>query len=154
LEEIENNETSEYIRTEKVALRLIARAEQCSAGLARKLKKRKFDDAIINEVICKLTEINLLDDSRYARLWLQSRLRFARNPRLLLSSLYSRGIDRDDAEAALRTVLNEEDTEFTLLTRFLKKYGKKADDARSLKFLLKNEGFSIQTIQRFLDEES
>jgi len=149
--------TSEYIQVEKAALRLIARAEQCSAGLTRKLKKRKFDEAIINDVICKLTEINLLNDSRYARLWLQSRLRLTRSPRLLLSSLCSKGIDRDDAEAALKEVL-EEDIEIIMLTKFVKKYSKKAggknnSDPRSLKYMLKNEGFSLSAIQRFMGQE-
>ena len=91
LQENENNTTTEYIQAEKTALRLIARAEQCSAGLARKLEKRKHDPAVIREVISKLSELKLLDDSRFARLWLQSRLRFARSPRRLHASLCARG---------------------------------------------------------------
>lgn len=147
---------SETIRAEKTALRLIARAEQCSAGLARKLQKRKFSPACINTVISSLTELKLLDDKRFARLWLESRLRLTRSPRRLLSSLCGRGIDHDDAEAALKEVLDEE-TELAMLTRFAKKHlrkiGKKGEDEkRNLKFLLKNEGFSPQIIRQFFDD--
>jgi len=151
-------DTPEYQKAEKTALNLIARAEQCSAGLSRKLEKRKHDTSVINKVIFNLTEKKLIDDSRYSRFWLQSRLRFTRSPRQLLSSLCAKGIDRDDAQSALKSVLDEE-TEYALLERFVKIYEKKSakkkdnhgDVTRSLKFLLKNEGFSFQAVQKFFD---
>jgi regulatory protein len=153
LEESENNASTPYLRAEKTALRLIARAEQCTGGLTRKLERRGFDSACIGEIISKLTELKLLDDNRFARLWLESRLRLPRSPRRLLSSLCSRGIDHDDAQAALKNILDE-DTESALLTRFAKKYSRKTGgDPRSLKYLLKNEGFSVAAIKRFFGEE-
>ncbi|MCL2442683.1 MAG: recombination regulator RecX [Treponema sp.] len=144
---------------EKAALRLIARAEQCSSGLSRKLEKRGFDSACINEVISRLNKINLLDDNRFARFWIRSRLRFGRSPRQLLSSLCSRGINHDDAESALKSILDEE-TELSLLESFITKHVLKTDrkknknkeDSRSIKYLLRNEGFSTQIIQQYLDE--
>jgi regulatory protein len=160
LRENENNTATAYIQAEKVALRLIARAEQCSAGLTRKLEKRKYDPAVVNDVISRLTELKLLDDSRFARLWLESRLRFARSPRRLLSSLCARGIDHDEAESALKEVLNA-DNEKALLARFVKKHARKLrlmrhklsgseDATRSLKYSLKGEGFSSAVIEEYL----
>jgi len=153
-EETAFRHASACLRAEKTALRLIARAEQCSLGLARKLEKRKFNKACVNAVISRLSELNLLDDSRFSRLWLESRLRLARSPRRLMSALCGRGIDRDDAETALKAVLDE-DAEFSLLTRFVKKYARKLGDGetgnRSLKYLLKSEGFSHAAVQKFLD---
>ena len=149
---------SACLRAEKAALRLIARAEQCTPGLVRKLKKRGHESACINAVISRLTELKLLDDRRFAQLWLESRLRLARSPRRLLSSLCSRGIDRDDGESALKAALDE-DTEHALLIRFVKRHSRKAAGndngavTRSLKYLLKNEGFSSAAIQKFFDEE-
>jgi len=148
---------SACLRAEKAALRLIARAEQCTAGLSRKLEKRGHERTCVNAVISRLTSLRLLDDSRYSGLWLESRLRLARSPRRLLISLCARGIDRDDAGAALKKVLDEE-TEFALLERFVKKHagktgGKGEDVTRSLKHLLKSEGFSQAAILRFLSEE-
>jgi len=153
LEETDSCHASDCLKAEKTALRLIARAEQCSAGLARKLEKRKFDTACVNTVIARLLELNLLNDDRFARLWLESHLRRAHSPRRLLSALCTRGIDRDDAETALKAVLDEE-AETSLLTRFVKKHSKKAKGERegNLKFLLKSEGFSNVAIQKFLDE--
>jgi regulatory protein len=158
-EEAAFRHASACLRAEKAALRLIARAEQCTAGLSRKLQKRRHEASCAGAVISRLSELRLLDDNRFARLWLQSRLRFARSPRRLLLSLCARGIDRDDAEAALKAVLDEE-AEFALLARFAKKHARKAarsgdgeDVTRSLKYLLKSEGFSHAAIQRFLDIE-
>jgi regulatory protein len=155
-------DVSALIRTEKAALRLIARAEQCSQGLARKLEKRGHDEACIAEVISGLSEKKLIDDGRYAQLWLESRLHFTRSPRRLLSSLCARGIERDNAETALKAALDE-DAELALLLRYVKKHSRKTgradtgqnsgENERQLRFLLRSEGFSPQVITRFFDDE-
>jgi len=140
-------------KTEKVALRLIARAEQCTFGLTLKLERRGCDSASISDVISKLTEMGLLDDSRFARLWLTSKLHSARSPRRLLASLCNRGIDQKTAESALKNILNEE-TELVMLERFINKAKKSLNsesNGRTLKYLLRNEGFSGAIIERFLD---
>ena len=153
---------SACLRAEKRALQLIARAEQTAFGLSRKLKKRGHDTACINAVTAQLCALNLLDDRRYARLWLESRIsRQATSPRRLLAALRSRGIDRHDAEAALKETLDDE-AEQQLLERYVQKLRRKgnvADDAdndpegansailRSLRYTLKNEGFSSLAIE-------
>jgi len=155
LEENESN-TSVYLQAKSTALRLIARAEQSAHGLAFKLEKRGYAAHCVNAVISELSEQNLLNDMRFAQLWLESRMRLTRTPQRLLASLCGRGIDRKDAEAAFRTVFDEE-TELSLLKRFVKKNrqkarrGKKEETARSLKYLLNSEGFSPQVIRQFFD---
>ena len=150
---------SSCLRTEKIALRLIARAEQCTFGLSRKLEKKGHELACINAVLSRLTELQLIDDQRFARLWLESRLYLARSPRKLLISLRGRGIDRKTAEAALKNALDEE-TELALLRRYAEKHKRvrkftaqnsSESDIRSLKYYLKAEGFSFSVIQRFYD---
>ncbi|MDR0487719.1 MAG: recombination regulator RecX [Treponema sp.] len=142
---------SDCLRAEKAALRLIARAEQSGAYLSRKLERRGYQAACVNAVLSRLSELKLIDDQRFAMLWLESRLRLARSPRRLLSSLAGRGINREDAQTALQAVLDEE-TEQMLLSRYTEKYSRKADH-RQLKYILKSEGFSPQAIRRYFDEE-
>jgi regulatory protein len=162
------------LRAEKSALRLIAHAEQNSFGLSRKLEKRRFETAYIRQVVSRLEELGLLDDRRYVQLWLEARIsRRADSPRRLLFFLRARGIERDDAESGLNTALTP-DAEWSLLLRYVKKLEKSkrfkknivspkniclsagedgfANDARSLKFHLKAEGFSPQAIERFVTE--
>ena len=98
----------------------------------------------------RLCELNLLNDSRFSRLWLESRLRLPRSPLRLLAGLCSRGIDRDDAEAAIKEVLDE-DTEYALLLRFVKKKQRKTEK-QNLKYLLKSEGFSSVAIKRYFED--
>ena len=147
---------SACLRAEKAALPLIARAEQNSSGLSRKLKKRGHDPACIDAVISRLCETGLLDDRRYARLWLESRInRQASSPLRLLAALRTRNIDRHDAEAVLKEILDEE-TERQLLERYVQKLQRRQKDTdsaagRSLRYVLKNEGFSSLAIQCFFD---
>jgi regulatory protein len=145
------------MRAEKAALRLIARAEQSSFGLAYKLQRRGHENACASAVISRLASLELVDDIRYARLWLESRLGYARSPRRLLASLCARGIGRETAEAALKTALDEE-AEFSLLKCFTEKKLRNSknheQDRRSIKYLLRAEGFSSQAIERYFDSNS
>ena len=140
---------------ERIALRLITRAEQCSLGLTVKLERRGFNPAIVNAVISRLFEQNLLDDTRYAELWLRSRLRSRRaeSPRRLSASLAKRGIDRKSLGKAMENALDHE-AEYDLLLRYLKKEklpgGKQGISPRSY---LKYEGFSTAVIERYFDEQ-
>ena len=149
---------SACLRAEKRALQLIARAEQNVFGLSRKLEKRGHDPGCVRAVISWLCESGLLDDRRYARLWLESRIsRQAASPRRLLAALRSRSIDRHDAEAALRETLDDE-AERQLLERYVQKLRRKGANSdteaavRSFRYTLKSEGFSPQVIENFLDQ--
>ncbi|MCL2270579.1 MAG: recombination regulator RecX [Treponema sp.] len=152
---------SACLRAEKAALQLITRAEQNVFHLTLKLEKRGHDTACIRAVVAHLSELGFLDDLRYASLWLEARIsRQAASPWRLLAALRARGIDRHDAEAALKEALDSE-TEQLLLERYVQKLQKRktggdgggAED-RSLRFTLKNEGFSPAAIQCFFDNYS
>ena len=155
VEEAAFRRASACLRAEKTALRLIARAEQCINGISGKLEKRGHEADCVKAVIERLCSLQLLDDARFARLWIESRLRLPRSPRRLLIALCSRGIGREDAETALKNILDDE-AEYTLLLRFAKKLSRKKknlneSDNRTFKYLLKNEGFSSMAIQRFFE---
>ena len=152
---------SASLRTEKAALQLIARAEQTVSGISRKLEKRGHKSDCIRAVTARLSETGLLNDRRYAALWLESRLsRQASTPWRLFAGLCSRGIERDDADTALKEALDVE-TELRLLERYVEKLRrlrkindvKDAAASRALKYLLKTEGFSYSVIQIFFESE-
>ena len=146
-------EDSSIRRAEKVALRLIARAEQNSFGLAAKLERRGFDADVAKAVIARLLDQDLLNDDRYAELWIRSRLgrKKAHSPRWLQISLKKRGIDRNSCLKALEKLLDSE-TEHGLLLRYLEKAdlrGRK--NAVYLRRHLKYEGFSPAALDRYFD---
>ena len=136
---------------EKAALRLIANAEQNSRTLTVKLLKKGFDADVIKEVVSRFLDRNLLNDTRYAELWIRSRLSGKKNlsPLWLLASLGKKGIDKKSSQKALENVLDWE-TEYTLLLNYVEKM----DIAKSkvtwvMKKQLKKEGFSPEVLDRF-----
>ncbi|MDR0589276.1 MAG: recombination regulator RecX, partial [Spirochaetaceae bacterium] len=130
-------------RTERAALRLVARAEQTRRGITHKLEIRGFAPSCIQAVVSYLTDLEIVNDERYAVLWLQARLaRSVEAPRKLSAALRRRGIGSRVADGALKRVLDFQ-TESALLRGYLKKQGAPAPGTESfLKKQLKYEGFS------------
>ena len=140
-------------RAETAALKLIARAEQNSLGLSSKLERRGFESKVVKAVVSHLLDRNLLDDTRYAELWIRSRLsaKKAPSPRWLLVSLGKKGIDRNSSRDALLKVLDP-DTEYALLLKFLEISGFPGGMEAALpRANLKYEGFSYEVLERYTD---
>jgi len=151
---------AECVKAEKSALVLVARAEQCSQGLRNKLEKKKYHSDVIQTVLDRLTELNLVNDRRYAELWLKSRIaKGTKGPRMLLQLLRAKGIDNETAAAALEAALPPE-TEAALIRRCLAKaddtiFRKKSSDQKTaIKFFLKKEGFSADSINQYIEGQS
>lgn len=141
---------SECLRTEQAAARLVANAEQNRFELSHKLESRGYSTACIRDSIRHLVEVGLVNDERYARLWLESRLvRKADSPQSLLVGLCRHGIERSTANSVLKTVLNLEN-ELLLLKKYFAKNRLASNPSRQKK--LKYEGFSSDVIRVF--EES
>ena len=91
------------------AISLLAGAEHCRKGLARKLSSRGFDEEEITAALQRLTEENLLDDRRFAGLWIEFRQRRTNEGRRLLEAgLLKRGVDRETAAAAVNAYAGTE----------------------------------------------
>lgn len=147
-------------KAEKAALALIARAEQCRWGLKCKLEKKKIRPGAIETVLERLTELGLVNDQRYAELWLKARIaKGSKGPRALSQLLAARGIDRETAAAALAAALPP-DAEAALLRRCLEKAesrGKKPlwesrDPTTAARHFLRAQGFSADCITAYFEE--
>jgi regulatory protein len=142
-------------RTERAALRLVARAEQTCRGIAHKLELRGFAASCVQAVVSRLEDLEILDDERYAALWLHARLArsASEGPRKLLAALRRRGIQSGAAEAALKKVLDFQ-TESALLRGYLKKNLPRApQNDNFLRKQLKYEGFSVPVIEAVWEGE-
>ena len=146
---------------EKSALKLIARAEQNSLRLAAKLENKGFDAAVVKEVVSRLLDRDLLNDTRYAELWIRSRLSSEKkiSPLWLRSSLSRKGIGMESSQKALEKILDPE-TEYSLLLRYLgvcedapevpprnEVSGNKEGGIK--RAFLKKEGFSVAVLDRY-----
>lgn len=149
---------TDYPAAKEAALRLVARAEQCSPLLTQKLLKKGFERRAVRAVVDELTDADMVNDGRFARLWLRSRLRSRSRPDTPLRlriALCSKGIGRATVAAALRDCLDTE-TETALLLRYLRQHGPvprsgdrsglRSGDRTGLRSNLRREGFSEEAL--------
>ncbi len=140
-------------RCERAALQLVARAEQSSFGIRQKLEKRGHPSGYIKKVLTRLIDLEIIDDARYAKRWLSSRInQLNGTPLRFLSGLCGRGINRDTASLALKSVLTP-DIEYELIQAYIRKKRLLQDDLYQFKRALQTEGFSKASIHRLLEEE-
>jgi regulatory protein len=148
-------------RAERAGLRLISRAEQTETGISRKLEQRGHDRPSVSAVVSRFVSLGLINDERYAELWLRSRLvrggGKAPTPRKLSASLRNRGIDSSTVEKALKKILDTE-TELALLTHYMERApsgtgnSPQASSGFSLRGGLKFEGFSQAVLSMYFED--
>ncbi|MEE2031074.1 recombination regulator RecX [Rhodococcus chondri] len=85
-----------------VCLRLLTDRARSRAELAAKLEQKGFAEDVAGRALDRLTEVGLIDDADFAQQWAQSRhLHSGRGKRAIAQELRRKGIDPDDAAAAL-----------------------------------------------------
>ena len=73
--------------------------------LADKLAKREVPDEVAAELLDRFTEVGLIDDSAYARQWVESRHRSrGLAPRALAQELRRKGVGDEEAKEALEQI--------------------------------------------------
>ena len=135
------------------ALSLLDLAEHSAFMLRTKLRQRGFEPAVVETVLSQLKEKNYLDDSRFARLWVASRLK--RNPAgksVLISGLRAKGVNARDAEEAVAGLLDGE----ALLEGARKVYNKAARKKNvtpeKIKAAMLQKGYSLSVIRLMTKE--
>ncbi len=113
---MENNKNAEsfYNKLVEYALRISMKKRYTSVGMRNKLfvyaKKRKVnfeeeenaDEVVINRVMDRLTELRYLDDEKYARDFVEERMKMRPRGKFLLKrELKSKGISEEKIEAAV-----------------------------------------------------
>jgi len=134
------------------ALDLVSRREHSCYELIQKLNKR-FPETmpVIEDVVQKLVTNNILNDERFAEMYLNSRARKGFGPKKIEMELHSKKIDSLFIATAIAEYDNwAENAENELLKKFK---GIKPNDFNSKmkqKQFLFNRGFSTQIIEQIL----
>jgi regulatory protein len=72
------------------------------------LKRKKVHESIIPELLGKLVHLDLIDDEKFARWWIDSRLTFkSKGPVALKMELQQKGIDRNVAKKLIEELVSE-----------------------------------------------
>jgi regulatory protein len=102
-EEIARLQTQdEYEKAKESALRFIGYRPRSIAEVRQNLRGKGVDDTIIEQVVNRLAELELLDDAAFARYWVEQRETFKpRSPLALRQELQQKGLDRQVIEEAL-----------------------------------------------------
>tara|TARA_B100001093_G_C26306353_1_gene791648 strand:+ start:146 stop:586 length:441 start_codon:yes stop_codon:yes gene_type:complete len=133
-------------------LDLVSRREHSRHELMQKLNQR-FPETmpIIEEALDKLSINNILDDERFAEMYLNSRARKGFGPKKIEMELYSKKVDSAFVNNAIEAYENWNENAANELQKKFK--GNKPIDYQSKmkqKQFLYNRGFSSQIIEKIL----
>ena len=136
------------------ALDLLSRREHSSKEIREKLLLRFDDKVIINSVITKLEENNLINNTRFAEAYVSSRKRKGFGPKKISFELLSKGV----SESVANRVIDEEGGwKRAAKLAFTKKFknGLSYDVKNSLKqkSFLKNRGFRFKEIESVFGDD-
>ncbi len=136
------------------SLDLLSRREHSSKEIKEKLLLRFDDKVIINSVITKLEENNLINDTRFAEAYVSSRKRKGFGPKKISFELLSKGV----SESVANRIIDEEGGwKRAAKLAFTKKFknGLSSDVKNSLKqkSFLKNRGFRFKEIESVFGDD-
>ena len=130
------------------ALRLLARMEKSRRGLSLVLARAGFSRVVIGTVLDDLERRGLVDDDRFARLWLSSQVRARpRSLRLLRRDLLREGVAPGIIEEGLRELAREYPEPVLAEAAARKKLRPTGADPARLARLLAARGFAAAVVR-------
>lgn len=137
------------------ALRLIGHRPRSEQEVSQRLAKLNFSPDQVEQVIAKLKASNLIEDEKFARMWVDNRLEFhPRSLRLIRYELLHKGIAEEHIEQALQETEDEQD----LARRAAVAYARRLENYENqvyrnrLSGYLARRGFSYGTIAPLVNE--
>jgi regulatory protein len=145
-------------QTMRAAMRLLDTRPRSADEVRQRLRRKGSPPESIEPAIERLSELGLLDDAAFSRLWVESRQRQRpRGARALRDELRRKGVDRATIEAALAESAVDPAGEAALAEQVardaLPRYARSPDRAsfqRRLGGLLQRRGFSLHVISPIL----
>ena len=127
------------------AMKLLSRCETYRASVERKLYKKGFSAESVKTALDELCRQSLLDDERFATLWLKSRSHRLEGKRKLELELRFRGVDKECAARALDKHFRDVDEGELCLRAWEKVFPQKHDTLKT-QTALAYKGFSHKAI--------
>lgn len=152
-----------FIRARETALRVLERTMKTEEEVQKKLREKEYDEETIQRVLSLLREYKLLDDERYAELYLKEKLR-SRGQKKAKLELLQKGVDKEILNQALDSIKDSNIEEETCLKLARKKYdqlSKREQDPYKLKSklytFLVGKGYDYEligsTLRKILTQE-
>jgi regulatory protein len=105
------------------AFRYLSRRQHSTSELRIKLKQKGYETELINEVLDDLKKKNYLDDTEFAKMFVEEKIKLKLwGEQKLRSELIKRGIKSEVISEVLRNIISEEDKLNNVMTVASKKY--------------------------------
>ena len=152
-------EQNKLFLAKKTALNILSRREHSKKELERKLYQRKVEKKIIEEVIYEFSNLNYLDDGRFAKEYLEEKLKLKSSGiEKIKKELYAKGVSREIIKSVLdeKGNIDETDAAYNLVYKKMKSFARKTQEKRKVKqkiysFLL-SKGYEYDTIEKVLNK--
>jgi regulatory protein len=154
---------SDLDRCYAAAMRILGHRFNSVAELRLKLRRKKFENDVIDETLTRLRAEKWLDDERFAGAFVRTRQNKRVGSRRIARELAAAGVDRETAKTALAENADEE-REFGDLTALCEKrrrllirrhgpeYLETAEGRKKLAAYLLNHGYDAALVQRVIKE--
>jgi regulatory protein len=107
-----------FQRCHNAAIRYLSYRPRSEAEIKQRLQHHGFDDACTEKVIVKLSEQGLVDDTAFARFWIDNRRTFRpRSRRMTKLELRRKGLNMDVIEQAIHDIDDRESAYRAALSR-------------------------------------
>jgi regulatory protein len=131
------------------AIKLITYRDRSIAEIRQSLHQKQIPEEIIENVINRLGENGLLDDKRFANLWIENRNEFRpRSHRMLALELRKKGISEDIISQVLENTTADEELAHKAAQKQIRRYMtlEWQEFRRKLGSFLARRGFSYETV--------
>ncbi len=140
----------ELLAAKQKAAELLARREHSRFELYNKLRQRQFSEHSIHATLDEYQRLELLDDYRFAEMWIRSRIkRKAEGVRKLKAALKQKGVDECVADEALSQEFDRQMQQEALEAATEKLLVKSQGDRDKFIRMLLGRGFSWKQINNY-----
>lgn len=143
-----------YERGKEAVMRLLSYRPRSVAEVRGKLKGKEFPEVVIERVLSRLQELDLLSDRAFVRYWIEQRENFRpRSALALRQELMQKGVARELIDEALAD-LDEDAAAYRAAEKKAVQWGRLSQDEFNNKVgaFLQRRGFSYSIIQNVIGD--
>lgn len=139
------------------ALKLLSYRERSEWEIKKRMKRKGYQKEIIEDTLDYLKEQGLINDERFARIWIEDRIKGGYGRRRIYYELSEKRVDKEIVDELIKKLcprVNEISTAFHLIEknkRFLKE--EKNSRIRKISAFLERRGFSFDIINEVIEKK-
>ena len=101
---MESKRTDPFNKAKNYAFLLLKFRPRSEKEIGERLKRKKFDTEVIRETILFLKENGFVDDSYFAKVWLESRIKRPLGLKKLRAELRQKGVDKEIIDSQIEEI--------------------------------------------------